>query len=226
MAIAKRITVEKCATNHIYPTFVATLGNEKKIYGMVSPSVDIRTGMVSVEFSEAIENEKSGDYGRGCDDIHVNVPLPSGGLSTHEKTVKLLKSALAKANFKWIKCSVPGCGKIRLDTGKKGTFHSDDYTVEHPVPDYKRPLCATCWGKEFAASYAVEEEKEKKEIAAQDKKMKAKGFTHKAAAWIHAGGDDVQMDFYFKGHPAKSQVEGAIKKQGSRVLTDYAIVTL
>lgn len=89
-------------------------------------------------------------------------------------------------------------------------------------------MCEKCFIEKLNAEFEVERKKEEKKIARQDKKMREKGFTHKVSAWIHpsGGGDDYQMDIYWKGEPSAAEINAELKKSKSRVLDDYRIVSL
>jgi len=76
------------------------------------------------------------------------------------------------------------------------------------------------------AEYDQVTAKERDLIARRDKRMAAKGYTHRVTAWVHAGGDDRQIDFYVKGTPSDAFIKKALRKEGSRVLDDYSVVTL
>lgn len=83
--------------------------------------------------------------------------------------------------------------------------------------------CETCFLSALGAEFEREKKKELAKIARKDKAMLAKGYTHKAVAWIHPAGDDYQVDIYFGSKPTDSEIQAHIKKQGSRVLNDYAL---
>ena len=52
--------------------------------------------------------------------------------------------------------------------------------------------------------------------------MSKKGYAHRVTGWVHpAMGSDLQMDWYFLGIPSKKEIEEALRKAGSRLLTDY-----
>lgn len=70
--------------------------------------------------------------------------------------------------------------------------------------------------------------KERKKIERVDQREKMKGFLYKAEIWIHPeqGGDDYQIDVYYKYKPTKAEVSRTAKSKGSCVLNDFHIAKL
>jgi hypothetical protein len=78
---------------------------------------------------------------------------------------------------------------------------------------------------EFARDIAAENERAAAQQKKDDKKYKAKGYTHRLDAWIHSDdGDDYQTTSYFAGEPQKAQIDKILRK--SAVKDDYAITEL
>ena len=98
---------------------------------------------------------------------------------------------------------------------------------DNPNDDSSRgELCEVCFIARLNAKYDQLEAAERDALALEDRKQRRKGFTHRVTAWIHAGGDDRQIDIYYKGRPTAKEIRGLLKRKRSRVLNDYTIVTL
>ncbi len=84
--------------------------------------------------------------------------------------------------------------------------------------------------KVAAAEFAREIAEENERVAAQqqkdDKKYKAKGYTHRLDAWIHPenGGDDYMTVTYFVGAPTEAQIAKVLRS--SEVKNDYTVTEL
>jgi hypothetical protein len=74
-------------------------------------------------------------------------------------------------------------------------------------------------GNQFALDSAVE-------LKRIDKKQYAKGMRYRATMWVHAGGDDQQLDMYANVRLTPEQVVKYLKRKRSRVLDDFAIYEL
>ncbi len=100
------------------------------------------------------------------------------------------------------------CGNNRLRSSKMISTNRGD-------------LCEKCFIEKLDKEFAIEAEEEKKEIEAQDKKMKQKGFNYKVTAWIHGNGDDQCVEIYYKTEPTTADIKKALKQ--SVVKDDYTI---
>lgn len=89
-------------------------------------------------------------------------------------------------------------------------------------------LCESCFLKDLKVDLAKAEEAERKIIATRDRARKKSGDTVRISAWVHPanGGDDYQVDWYFKSHPSPEQVRRLLLKMNSRVCDDYQIINL
>jgi uncharacterized Zn finger protein (UPF0148 family) len=87
-------------------------------------------------------------------------------------------------------------------------------------------LCETCWTDDWKKKVDKAQEADRKALDRQDKRMIAKGFTHRVTAWVHAGGDDKQIDLYTTGEPSKEEIVKYLRKAGSRVVDDYKVFPL
>jgi hypothetical protein len=84
-------------------------------------------------------------------------------------------------------------------------------------------LCEICWMTKWRAEFDQAQAAEREEREKTDAKMKEQGFTHRVTAWVHPhsqGGDDYQIDIYFKGLPQKEMIRQELKCHKSDVL-DY-----
>ena len=90
----------------------------------------------------------------------------------------------------------------------------------------RKDLCEDCWMDDWKKEVAKIEEADRKALARQDRKMMLKGMTHRVTAWVHAGGDDRQIDLYTEGEPSVEEIKKYLKRAGSRVLDDYKIFPL
>lgn len=79
---------------------------------------------------------------------------------------------------------------------------------------------------EFARDIVEEEERAAAEQTRDDKKYKAKGYTHRLNAYVHPehGGDDYMTVTYFAGAPKKAQIDKILRS--SAVKDDYAVTEL
>ena len=96
-------------------------------------------------------------------------------------------------------------------------------------PDSNRgETCEECFVTAIIAELKMEQAKEDKRKAAEDAKMKVKGYRYKTVAWVHpsAGGDDYQVVMYTVKRPLKAEVQAMLKKKRSSILDDYNIAKL
>lgn len=78
---------------------------------------------------------------------------------------------------------------------------------------------------EFAREFAAEDARFAAQQKKDDKKYKAKGYTHRVDAWIHPDdGDDYQTTTYFAGEPQKAEIDKLLRK--SAVKNDYTVTEL
>lgn len=150
--------------------------------------------------------------------LQIRVQLPGGGWVfkqqkgvTWEQATEAHVVALAESIGV---CACSRCGKPAFDPA----------TVE----TNRNGLCEKCFLSDLNAEYEAAKKKEEAAIKRRDARQKKAGFTHRVSAWIHpaAGGDDYQVDIYWKGEPTKAEIQVELKKQGSRVQTDHTIVAL
>lgn len=71
-------------------------------------------------------------------------------------------------------------------------------------------------------------QKEAERADKQDARMSKNGSKYKAVIWVHPelGGDDYQIDFYFREKPSKEKVKRLASREGSAILTDFVIKEL
>lgn len=79
---------------------------------------------------------------------------------------------------------------------------------------------------QFDAEFAEEDARFTAQQKEDDKKHKAKGYTHRVDAWIHPaqGGDDYQTTTYFVGEPKKADIAALLRS--SEVKDDYSVTKL
>jgi hypothetical protein len=118
------------------------------------------------------------------------------------------------------------CGPVELVACcRKGCKNS---VIADPEKTSNREgRCETCFLAKCQAEFDQESAKERDTAARRDRRMKAKGMTHRVTAWVHpARGDDRQIDFYCQGLPDAALIRGELKKLRSRVLDDYQVIAL
>lgn len=127
-----------------------------------------------------------------------------------EATEDDVRDLLAKTKI--VPCSK--CGKPAFDPSVMDTNRAG--------------MCESCFLEKLNAEYKKEVAKEAKRKAAKDKRMYAKGYRFRIEAWIHpaAGGDDYTLEMYSIGELSKAEIEGELKKEGSRRLDDYTVTKL
>lgn len=85
------------------------------------------------------------------------------------------------------------------------------------------------WNKidaEFRAKekiYAAAEARRQKLL---DAKMRLKGFTHRLLAWVHAGGDDQQLEVFYKGKPTPAEVKTFLRRRGCAMCNDFTLAAI
>lgn len=89
-------------------------------------------------------------------------------------------------------------------------------------------LCEACFLGDLRAELAEAQKAEQRALAARDRRMKREGMAVRVTAWIHpeAGGDDYEIDWYFKTRPTRKQVADLLRQRGSACLDDYQIIPL
>lgn len=141
--------------------------------------------------------------------LQVGITSSVGTIYNHDKKVPFEKAT--KADFKRLstvhlaKCS--RCSGVCIDHTKHDTNRAG--------------LCETCFISDLNAKCALEQSKEDKRIEREEKRMRAKGFTHRVNAWVHAGGDDYEMVIYSKGEMPEKEIVKRLKAKGSRILNDF-----
>ena len=88
-------------------------------------------------------------------------------------------------------------------------------------------LCEQCFLGDLQSRVDEAMEEERRLLADQDRRMKAKGMRFRVTAWIHGDeGDDFQVDWYFAGRPTKAAIRKLLSEQGSSILDDFQVITL
>jgi hypothetical protein len=107
------------------------------------------------------------------------------------------------------RCSAPAFDPATIETNRGG-------------------LCEACFLGDLKAEWAEEEEAEQRKIADRDRRMKRKGMAVRVTAWIHSadGGDDYQVDWYFRACPTPRRLRTLLLKERSAITDDYCIITL
>ena len=149
--------------------------------------------------------------------LQLSVSLVTGGMVfVRDKSVQMANATIADVNrlltpIKLIPCKT--CGTL--------TF--DPTTVE----TNRKGLCEKCFLEELEVKWQKEQAKEDQKLQAQDKKMKAKGSTHRVTAWVHPSrGDDYQVDIYWPREPKPETIEAKLKGLKSQITNDYSVVVL
>jgi hypothetical protein len=116
-------------------------------------------------------------------------------------------------------------GRVRVQPCSRCSSPAFDPTT---VETNRRGLCEACFLADLEAELEKEQEAERQKVAARDKRMKSKGFVARVTGWIHPeeGGDDHQMDWYFKRRPVPEQVRALLLEEGSEILDDFTIIRL
>jgi hypothetical protein len=92
---------------------------------------------------------------------------------------------------------------------------------------HRAGLCHACHASDCDKQMAKDVEADQRSIGRRDKKMKRNGMQFRVTAWVHlSAGDDHQVDLYFASHPDKKTIWIKLKKLGSTILDDYAVVEL
>ena len=144
--------------------------------------------------------------------LQIKVMISGGGVAyvknphkTWETTTEQTVIDLA-STIKLKRCT--RCGKPAFD----------DATVE----TNRSGLCESCFMSDLDAKFRRVKMTEEDDVRRRDMEMSKKGYTHRVTGWVHpAMGSDLQMDWYFLGMPSKKEIEEALRKAGSRLLTDY-----
>jgi hypothetical protein len=146
---------------------------------------------------------------------HSGEKLAEACVSNSEKTAGTYTEADARQLL----------GRVRVQPCSRCSAPAFDPTT---VETNRRGLCEECFLADLEASLEKEQEVERKEIAARDLRWKDKGFAVRVTAWVHPeeGGDDYQMDCYFKEKPLPEQVRLLLLEHGSEILSDFQIIEL
>lgn len=150
--------------------------------------------------------------------LQVKITMAGGGDCFFHEKDKLFADAneddLNKLfdQVRLVKCS--RCGKPAFDPMVCGTNRDG--------------LCESCFIDDLNKEFQKVHEKERQKLAKLDAKRKAEGFTHRVSAWIHPsqGGDDYQVEIWFKRDPPQKEITDFLRKKKSSVLDDYQVLTL
>jgi len=138
------------------------------------------------------------DYG-----LQIQVTMAGGGnVCVIDKAVKFADATEADvrrllAIVRTKPCS--RCGKTAFDP--------------ESVRTNRQGLCEQCFMADLTAEFDKATAKEKKRMAKADAKYRATGHTHRVDAWIHTGGGDQPVSFYFKGSPRRRPSRISSKKR-------------
>ncbi len=146
---------------------------------------------------------------------HSGEKLAEACVSNCEKTAATYTEADARQLLGRVRvqpcsrCSAPAFNPTTVETNRGG-------------------LCEACFLADLEAELEKDQEAERQKIAARDKRMKNKGFTARVTAWVHPeeGGDDCQMDWYFKQRPLPEQIQLLLLEEGSEILDDFEIIEI
>lgn len=141
-------------------------------------------------------------------DAYLHNKEVEGSQPTEEQVMGLFRRAAL------CECSQPGCERVAFDPAVMHTNRGGQ--------------CEECFMTKLQAQFDAVAAREAKKEAALDAKMKAKGFTHKVVAWVHpkGGGDDYKLIIHSVGKLTDAAIKKELRKEGSNVETDYAIVEL
>lgn len=148
--------------------------------------------------------------------LQVTVTMAGGGdvqvqsatqfeIGTEEEIISMMHSVGT------IPCKC-GCGKPAFDPKTVRTNRNGE--------------CESCFMAKINAKFDEIEQNRLAEVDENDKRYKARGYTHRVDGWVHSGaGDDLPITFYTKD-PSKALIQAELKKAGSKVINDYQVTKL
>ena len=157
-----------------------------------------------------------------CSWMHVNyglqvkITMDGGGVCyLINKSVRFADATIEDLNalfdkVKVVKCS--RCGKPAFDQTAMDTNRGG--------------LCESCFISDLDEQFKKEVEKEDAKVANLDAKYKKKGCKFRVTAWIHAAGGDTAIEIWYAEKPSTAKVQADLRKKGSRVLNDFAVIEL
>ncbi|MCX7173905.1 MAG: hypothetical protein NT159_08260 [Proteobacteria bacterium] len=148
--------------------------------------------------------------------FQIKVTLAGGGhCHLIDKSIQFLTATTKDIEALMSKVQIKACSHC-------GAHAFDPETVD----TNRAGLCEPCFMADLNSTYQKEKAKDDRRIERLNARYKAKGYTHRVDAWVHAGGDDKQVSFYFKAEPTKDAITRELTKLGSRVLDDYSVHAL
>ncbi|WP_437186537.1 hypothetical protein SH668x_003691 [Planctomicrobium sp. SH668] len=181
-------------------TYSHDLGNGVRLEGEVSPCVFMYP-RYPLQVEARLRNAAGTPLGKAC---AVNRSLTAE--TATDADVSALLSTIR--TMPCIRCSGPAFNPTTVDTNRGG-------------------LCESCFVADLDAELARFSERERRKLAKQDCRMKAKGMRVRVSVWVHpAVGDDYQADWYFPAQPTPAQLQRRLRDEGSELLDDYQIITL
>jgi hypothetical protein len=92
--------------------------------------------------------------------------------------------------------------------------------------DEKANLCEPCWIADWREAGKPAAARRAQQQAARDRRMLARGFTHRVDAWVHDNGNDKQVILYRQDEPTRGTIEALVRRKGSDMLGDYTVTAL
>lgn len=141
-----------------------------------------------------------------------------GGGEVYMQNTELLYADSAQADVQKLLDAV----KVKACKCKCGKPAFDPKTVK----TNRAGKCESCFMSKLNEDFGKIFQEEAKEEEKENQKHRELGFTFKAEAWIHAGGDDELITLYFKGEPSQASVMDLLRKKGCKLCTDFIILSL
>jgi hypothetical protein len=182
-------------------SYTRDLGEGLMLEAEVSPCVFMYRGH-PLQISVTMRSSSGKPLGQ----VHPANSTKTAATYTHADARRLLAAIEVKP---CPRCSTPAFDPTTVETNRGG-------------------LCEACFVADLQAELEKELEAVRRQIAARDLRMKNKGFTARVTAWVHPeeGGDDYQMDWYFKQRPLPEQIQLLLLEVGSEILDDFEIIKL
>jgi len=146
--------------------------------------------------------------------FQISVNLVGGGLTiVIDDELQFNKATEADVgrlldSVRIVKCRTRGCHNPAFDPGT---------SLKH-----RDGKCEHCALKAFDKELQKAQLTEQRKLAALDRKHRARGFTHRVDAWVHADGGDQQVSFWMCA-PTEASIRSELLREGVSDLQAYKL---
>jgi len=146
--------------------------------------------------------------------FQISVNLVGGGLTiVIDQELEFSKASEADVSrlldsVRIVKCRTRGCHNPAFDSGT---------SLKH-----RDGKCEQCGLKAFDKELQKAQLAERRKLAQLDRKHRARGFTHRVDAWVHADGGDQQLSMWMCD-PTGATIRSELAREGVSDLQTYTV---